>query len=71
MDLQERSGVVVDNLLDRSDLFPVRKSLENSQLRLDQFNKLIGLGIFQLGEKLFYGELVPFRTSDKRHLRIT
>lgn len=46
---------MVDDLLDCSNLFPVRESFEKSQLRLDQFNKLIGLGILQLSEKLFYG----------------
>lgn len=55
VDRQERSSVVVDDLLDRSNLFPIRESFEKSQLRLDQFNKLIGLGILQLSEKLFYG----------------
>lgn len=71
MDLQQRGGVVIDNLLDRSNLFPIRESFEKSQLRLNQLNKLIRLGILQLGEKLFYGHLVSFVTVEMRHLRIT
>ena len=71
MNLQEWSGVVVDNLLDRCDLFSIRESFEKSQLRLDQLNKPVRLGILQLSEKLFCRDLVSFVNTEIRHLRIT
>lgn len=50
---QERGGGVVDDLFDGGNLFSVRDPFQKEQLRLDQLDKPIKIGILELLEKLF------------------